>query len=96
MQSQPLHSVDVFILDFIFSVLAKYALHIMLYIVTLTHDRWHKICQAVQESADNKLTLTVIRDTKCMATSTAQHFLAPLCSVCVICHVSKLECKNAA
>lgn len=75
-KSNPSHNIYSFNLVFILNVLTKCALHIMVHIVVLTHDRWYKICQAAQGSADNKLTLTIIRDTKCMSTSTTQHSFA--------------------
>lgn len=58
-----------------FSIKLKLALHIMSYIVMLAWDRWYKICQSVQKSADNKLTPTITNGRRCLSTFSTQHFL---------------------
>lgn len=51
----------------------------------LTCDRWYRMCQTVQKSADKKRMLTIIYGTKCLST---QHFL--FVNFCGICHMSAL------
>ena len=60
----------------------------------LTSDRWHKMCQTVQKSADYKLVLTIIYGAACLSTFTKQHFLQ-FGNFCVICYVRALKYSTA-
>lgn len=76
-----------------FSIKLKLSLHMQFYVLMLTNGRWHKMCQTVQKSADNKLMLTIINGTMCLSTFRAQHFLQ-FGNFSVICYVRALEYKN--